>query len=394
MARRLSAAAVAAILAAAAAAAAEVEPKARPDPERWVGTWASSAQRADDVQAAPAAGFPDTTLRQLVRVSIGGPRLRVRFSNAFGTTALTLLKASVALPAGGGAIRPASDRPLAFQGRASVTIPPGALVLSDPLDFALAPLSNLAVTVYLRGAPKEITAHPGSRTTSYLQSGDAVSAAELMAPVRVDHWYFLSGVDVPARDATAAVVVLGDSITDGRGSTTNGNDRWTDHLARRLAAEKRTAGIAVLNQGIGGNRLLGDGLGPNALARLDRDVLAQPGVRHLVVLLGVNDIGTRAATAGDLIAGYEQIIRRAHDHGIRVYGATLLPFEGYAPYFTAEAEAHRRAVERLDPHQRPLRRRDRLRRGRPRPRPAVAPPARGRQRRPPAPGARGLPPDG
>jgi lysophospholipase L1-like esterase len=169
----------------------------------------------------------------------------------------------------------------------------------------------------------------------------------------VDHWYFLNGIDVTAGESAAAVAVLGDSITDGRGSTTNGNDRWTDHLARRLAADKRTAGIAVLNQGIGGNRLLRDGLGQNALARLDRDVLAQTAVRYLVVLLGVNDIGTAvgarargepAATADDIVFACEQILARAHAHGIRVYGATILPFEGFAQYFTPEAEADRQKV--------------------------------------------------
>jgi len=321
--------------------------------ERWVGTWASSAQLADPAQAGPTAGFPDTTLRQCVRVSIGGSRVRVRFSNAFGTTPLTLTKAHVALSAGGGAIRPETDRPLTFGGRASVTVPPGALMVSDALEFELRPLSEVAVTVHLKGAPKEITAHPGSRTTSYLRAGDAVAAIELAASVKVDHWYFLNGIDVLAGSAWAAVAVLGDSITDGRGSTTNGNDRWTDHLARRLQSDERTRGIGVLNQGIGGNRLLRDGLGPNALARLDRDVLAQTGVRFLIVLLGVNDIGTRkaasergepAASVEDMIGAYEQIILRARTHGIRVYGATISPFDGFAPYFTAEAEAARQAI--------------------------------------------------
>jgi lysophospholipase L1-like esterase len=326
---------------------------AKGGPVHWVGTWASSAQLASGEQAAPAAGFPDTTLRQVVRVSIGGARLRVRFSNAFGATPLTLGKAHVALPAGAGAIRKDTDRALAFRGERSVTIPPGASMLSDPLEYPLAPLSRLTVTVHLRGAPREITAHPGSRTTSYLVPGDAVSSLDLPGAMSVDHWYFLNGIDVAAAPDAAAVAILGDSITDGRGSTTNGNDRWTDHLAERLAADRRTSKVAVLNQGIGGNRLLGDGLGQNGLARLDRDVLAQAGVRYLVVLLGINDIGTRAAAAerGDpvpgaeqLIQGYEQIIERAHTHGVRVYGATLLPCGGHPTYFSAEGEAVRQAV--------------------------------------------------
>jgi lysophospholipase L1-like esterase len=225
-------------------------------------------------------------------------------------------------------------------------------MVSDPLAFDLPPLSEVAVTVYVRGAPPGVTGHPGSRTTSYLEAGESVSAAQLPMATRVDHWYFLSGIDVVA-DRAAAVAVLGDSITDGRGSTTNGNDRWPDNLARRLQAVKETAHVAVVNHGIGGNRLLRDGLGPCALARLDRDVLAQPGVRWLVVLEGINDIGTSVrarekgeepATAEDIIAAYEQIIVRAQSHGILVYGATLLPFGGHDGYDTPETEADRQTV--------------------------------------------------
>jgi lysophospholipase L1-like esterase len=198
-----------------------------------------------------------------------------------------------------------------------------------------------------------VTGHPGSRTTSYLQAGEATSAPDLPAAVRVDHWYYVNGIDVTADRAVGAVAILGDSITDGRGSTTNGNDRWPDNLARRLQARPETARVAVLNHGIGGNRLLRDGLGPNALARLDRDVLAQPGVRWLIVLEGINDIGTRvaarakgepAATAEDIVAAYEQIIARAQARGVRVYGATILPFEGASNYFTPDGEADRQKV--------------------------------------------------
>jgi lysophospholipase L1-like esterase len=287
-----------------------------------------------------------------VHVSIGGRRLRVRFSNAYGTAALTLVSAHLARSAGGGAIHAGTGQALTFHGRSSVTIPAGALVVSDPLDFDLPPLSDLAVTVSVRGAPPDVTGHPGSRTTSYLQAGNVVSAADLAAASRVDHWYFLSGIEVRAGRSAAAVAILGDSITDGRGSTTSGNDRWPDNLARRLQANEATREVAVLNQGIGGNRLLRDGLGPNALARLDRDVLAQPGVRWLIVLEGINDIGTRVAarekgepwaTATDLIAALEQIVVRAHARGIRVCGATILPYEG-AAYFAADGEADRQAV--------------------------------------------------
>lgn len=313
--------------------------------DTWVGTWATSPQPVEEANLPPAPAFGDTTLRQVVRTSIGGKTLRVRLSNAFGQTELTLAAARVARSAGGGAIQPATDRALTFGGRPSVTIPAGALVVSDALNFDLPPLSDLAVTIHVRGAPAAVTGHPGSRTTSFFQAGDAVSSSALPSAVRVEHWYFLSGVDVLARPGAAAVAVLGDSITDGRGSTTDGNDRWTDRLARRLQAGRTTAQVAVLNHGIGGNRLLRDGLGPSALARLDRDILAQPGVRWLIVLEGINDIGT-GSSANDIILAYEQIIERAHQHDILVYGATIMPFEGfsYANYYTPEGEAVRQRV--------------------------------------------------
>ena len=319
----------------------------------WVGTWAASPQLTEEWNLPPAPGFADTTLRQIAHVSIGGRTLRVRFSNAFGDAALTLLSARVARSAGGSAICGASDRALTFSGKPSVTIPVGALMVSDPLAFDLVPLSEIAVTIHVRGAPAGVTGHPGSRTTSYFQAGESVSAPDLPAATRVDHWYFLSGIDVEAAPPAAAIAILGDSITDGRGSTTNGNDRWPDNLARRLQATKETAHVAVVNHGIGGNRLLRDGLGPSVLARLDRDILAQPGVRWLIVFEGINDIGTRvsarekgesAATAEDIIGAYEQIIVRAHSRGIRVYGATVLPFEGSEGYFTPDGEADRQTV--------------------------------------------------
>jgi lysophospholipase L1-like esterase len=315
----------------------------------------SAQQLVEPGNLPPAPGFVDTTLRQIVHVSIGGRTLRVRFSNEFGRAPLTLLAARVARSTGGSAIDPATDRALTFNGRPAAAIPEGAALVSDALEFELPPLSNLAVTIHVRGAPPDVTGHPGSRTTSYLQAGNAVSAPALPDAVPVDHWYFLGGIEVRAPASAGAVVILGDSITDGRGSTTNGNDRWPDVLAKRLQASPATMEVAVLNAGLGGNRLLRDGLGPNALARLDRDVLARPGVRWLVVLEGINDIGTAAgarakrepaATADDIIGAYAQIIERARAHGIRVYGATVMPFEGftYAGYYTPEGEADRRRV--------------------------------------------------
>ncbi|MEV7141132.1 SGNH/GDSL hydrolase family protein [Streptomyces tauricus] len=317
----------------------------------WVNTWTAMPQLTEPGNMPPPpfteerAVLVDTTLRQTVRVSTGGERVRLRFSNAFGDTALPLTAVSMALPLGGragvSAVEPGSQRRVTFAGRASATVPVGAQLVSDPLDFGLAPGSNLTVTVYLAdGQPSTaLTSHPGSRTTSYLQKADHTLDADLPGATAVNHWYLLSDVEVLSGPGAAAVAVVGDSLTDGRGSTTNGNDRWTDRLLDRLRAHPATGGVAVLNQAAGGNRVLNDGLGPNVLARLDRDVLSRSGVSWLVVFEGVNDLGTAAATAAaqrgvttELLAAYEQIVVRAHAQGIRVYGATLTPFGGNALY--------------------------------------------------------------
>ena len=304
----------------------------------------AAPQLTEPANLPPAPGFTDSTLRQVVRVSLGGSRLRVRFSNEFGTEPITLTSAYVAKPAAeGAAIRRGTDRALLFRGKPSVTIQPGAHSVSDALPFDLSPLSDLSVTLHTSTQSRDITGHPGSRCTSYLQEGDHASELHLAHATKVDHWYFLSGVDVEAESGAKAVVTLGDSITDGRGSPTNGNGRWPDYLARRLQANPATRRVGVLNAGIGGNCVLRGGLGPPALARLDRDVLSQPGARWLVVFEGINDLGTRSASGPDLIAAYKQIIARAKARGLRVYGATLLPC-GRSFYFTPELEAARQEV--------------------------------------------------
>ncbi len=320
--------------------------------EDWLGTWASSPQLGDADNAPPAPGLEGATLRQIVRVSVGGQRIRLRFSNAFGSAPLALASVHVALSAGASAIRVETDRSVTFDGQESGTIAAGSLLLSDPLAFDLPPRADVAITLYLKAAPEHVTTHPGSRTTSFLRHGNSVAAPDMADAVQTDHWYFINGIDVAAPGA--AIAVLGDSITDGRGSTTNKNDRWPDQLAERLRANKATAQVAVLNHGIGGNRLLRDGLGPNALARIDRDVLAQTGVRWLIVLEGINDImarvnaaarGETAATAADVIGAYRQIVTRAHDHGIRVFGATIMPYRGFKD-FTDDGEADRQAINK------------------------------------------------
>jgi lysophospholipase L1-like esterase len=319
--------------------------------EHWVNTWASMPQLTEPHNMPPPPFtqdnlvLADATLRQTVRVSVGGQRMRLRLSNTFGGATLPITAVTVALPkdgrAGVSAIQPGTTHRVTFSGRSSVDIPVGALMVSDPVNFAFAPGTNLTVTTYLASgqASNAITSHPGSRTTSHLIAGNHVESVDLPGATPTDHWYFLSGVEVVAGPHTSGVVMVGDSLTDGRGSTTNGNDRWPDQLFARLQADRRTADVAVLNQAAGGNRVLNDGLGPNVLARLDRDLLAQSGVEWLILFEGVNDIGTAAPTelaqkkiAEDLIAAYQQIIDRAHAHDIRVYGATLLPFGGNTGY--------------------------------------------------------------
>lgn len=321
-------------------------------PQKWIATWACAPQLCEPKNLPPSPGFEDCTLRQFLRVSLGGKTSRVRFSNEFGDAPLTLLGAIIALGGEGSSIQPDSVKALTFSGQASVVIPAGAPIFSDPLDFKLDSLARVALTLRLKGVPKDVTAHPGSRTTSYLARGDFLAASDLNGAVTVDHWYFLSGIEVKTPFTCHALAVLGDSITDGRGTTTNQDQRWPDDLARRLETQKALRCVSVLNLGIGGNRLLQDGLGPNALSRLDRDVIAQPGVKWLIVLEGINDLGTAAedrkkgkpaVTAADLIAGYGQIIERAHAAGIRVYGATLTPFGG-SFYFSPQGEADRQAV--------------------------------------------------
>jgi lysophospholipase L1-like esterase len=313
-----------------------------------------------DTDALPVSAAKDTTLRQLVRTTLEGSRLRLRISNAFGRSPLAISGVHVARAAARNSSRidPASDRSVTFAGSAAVTIPAGAEYLSDPVALAVPALATLAVSIHLSEVPKLETGHPGSRATSYLVSGDELSAPELGGAPTTDHWYFISGVDVePARPA-AAIAVLGDSITDGHGVAVNSDTRWPDYLANRLQASPATRSLSVLNVGIGGNRIVEDGLGPNAAARFDRDVLARDGVKYLIMLEGVNDLGvlTRDAPASPeahralvqrMLTAYAEIIARAHDRGIKVIAATIMPFAGSGYYHPgASTEADRAAINR------------------------------------------------
>ena len=323
-------------------------------PAAWIPTWVSTQQLTEPHNLPPAPGFADSTLRQIVQPCLGGSRLRVSVSNVFGDAPLTLRAVHVAISVGGSALQTERGALVRFGGRGVVTVQPGASMISDPVELRVSPFENLAVTFAFDAAPPSaVTGHPGSRTTSFLQPGADVAGLALSSAQPVDHWYFLNRVDVWTDARARAVVTLGDSITDGRGSNTNQNDRWPNLLSRRLLADPATAHVAVLNQGAGGNRMLRDGIGPNMLARFERDVLAIPRVRWLIVLAGVNDIGTAvsaraagqpAATAEELIAAYRQMLLRAHDHGVLVYGATILPFEGFAAYDDAQSQADRQTL--------------------------------------------------
>ena len=322
-------------------------------PDHWVGTWAAAPLRETNSSGTIGAdGTEGTTLREIVHVSLGGPEIRVVLTNEFGVEPLTLSAATIATSAGGGSIAAGSSVPLTFSGSSTVTIPPGALIVSDPALLKIAPLSDLAVSLYLPVQPaSELTLHSFADQTNYEVPGNAVTSTSLTTPKEFYSWKFLKGVDVETDADSKAIVTFGDSITDGAHSTRDKNLRWPDILAQRLQANKKTAKLSVLNEGIGGNRILHDGAGPNALARFDRDVLAQAGVKYVVILEAINDIGQAArldnphdiVTADELIAAYSQMARRAHTHGIKIIGATLTPYVG-AGYASPKGEAIRQAL--------------------------------------------------
>jgi lysophospholipase L1-like esterase len=313
----------------------------------WVGTWGCGPQLTES-RNLPPTPLANSTLRQFVHVTIGGKQLRVRFSNAYGTNAVTLKAVHVALAsgtgsAGTGSINTATDKALTFQGVPSAVIPAGEMIWSDPFDYNLPPLANLAISIYFGDiSATTINGHPGSRTTSFIISSNVVSAGNMAGAAKTAHWYIITGVDVLAEAETSALVILGDSITDGRGSTTDANNRWPDDLANRLATNPPTAEVGVINMGIGGNGIFG-GLGPSAQKRFDRDVLNQSGARWVIVFEGVNDIGAGNSTEATLTNAYAQLVDQAHAKNLRAYGATITPF-GKSGYYTPAHEAARQAV--------------------------------------------------
>lgn len=347
--------------------------------QHWIATWVAAQQQPRTPPAAQAAAskkatarpappiaFNHQTVRMIVHTSIGGKRVRIQLSNTFGTAPLAVGAAHIALHGKESAIVPGSDRALMFNGKPSCLIPAAATMVSDPVDLDVPAQGDLAVSVYVPGDTGPATTHSlGLHTTFISKQGDATGEPALADTITSLSWYWLSSVDVLAPAQTAAIMTMGDSITDGYNSTPNTDSSWPSFLARRLAAKNTTSNLALLNQGISGNRLLRDQIGPNALSRLERDVLSQPGVKWLLVLEGINDIGsafgngalsgafgpkptpppTEEAMTEDLIGAYRQIIGRAHDHGIKVAGGTLTPYEG-AAYYSESGNKVRQAVNR------------------------------------------------
>ncbi len=325
---------------------------------QWVGTWSAAPQPpVDPLGGGSAQGnFSGQTIRQVIRISAGGSSFRIRLTNEYGASPLLIGAVSVAVSDGAGGTVPGSQRALTFSGNPSLTVPAGSPALSDPFSFPVPGLSSVAVDIYVPpgGNPSAATLHPLGLQTTYVAPGDQTGAVALTGTTLTASRFMLSGMDVLKDRTGVTVVALGDSLTDGAGSTLNAQRRWPDVLAQRLQGSIVLNGVAVSNQGISGGRLMTDGFGPSALSRFDRDVLARPGVRYVIVLIGINDIGLPAVASGSpavgpvlsadrLAVGYRQIVARARERGVVVIGGTLTPFGG-ASYYSAAGEATRAAV--------------------------------------------------
>lgn len=299
--------------------------------KHWVATWATAEQVAE-THNNPPVPLADNSIRQIVQTSISGERLRVKLSNEFGKEPIEIKAAEIAIALTSGnspLIDEQTNTSLTFNGSTSVTIEPGALVVSDPVDLKMTIRQNMAITLHLGQCPANIiTSHPGSRTDSYIAQGNTSNFNNATATA---HWYIINAIEVEAKGNARAVVILGNSITDGRGSTTNVQNRWTDILSRRLLANKATENVAVLNMGLGGNCILQGGLGPTGQSRYPRDLFQQEGVKYIILFEGVNDLGgfgDAVAKADRIIEVYKKIIEEAHQKGIKVYGGTVMPFKG------------------------------------------------------------------
>ena len=313
----------------------------------WVGTWGTAPQLVERHNNPPSPGLENNSLRQIVQVSIGGKKVRLKLTNEFSqnATEIKAIELAIAKTAGSSSeIDEASTVSLTFDGQTSVTIPAGGKVVSDPVKFQIKDRENVAITIHYGSASStSVSGHPGSRTTSYLEAGNTTDFSKA---TRTDHWYNILALEVEAPKKAGAIAILGNSITDGRGSTTNQQNRWADVLSRRLLANKATRRIGVLNMGIGGNCVLGGGLGPAAVNRYQRDLFGQEGVKWIILFEAVNDLGyarNGEQTANRIIDVYKQIIREAHQKGIRVIGATITPFKGNN-YYTEDHEKGRSII--------------------------------------------------
>ena len=316
----------------------------------WVTTWATALQVAEPHNRPPQPGLAGNSFRQIVQVSIGGKALRLHLSNLFNETETEILGVEIARARTMGEspeIVPGSSVSLTFGGRLDVKMAPGAEAVSDPVRFRLAPRENLAITIhYGKVSDSPLTSHPGSRTTSYIATGDTDDFSDA---VRTAHWYTISAIDVKPRRKSAAICVLGDSITDGRGTTTDGQDRWTDQLSRSLLKDRRTRNLAVLNFGLGGNCVLQGGLGPTGESRYARDLFGQQGVKYVILFEGTNDLGSGrpgAEIAEGIQAVWTRIAQEAHARGIKVIAATVTPAKGsfYEKEGTGEHEKGRQLL--------------------------------------------------
>ena len=313
----------------------------------WVGTWGTAPQLVENNNNPPSPGLGNNSLRQIVQVSIGGERVRLKLTNEFstGSTQIKAVELAVAKTAGSSSeIDESTTVSLTFDGKAGVTMPAKGKAVSDPVDFKIGPRENVAITIHYGSASStSVSGHPGSRTTSYLKSGNTTNFS---GATKTDHWYNILALEVEAPEEAGAVAILGNSITDGRGSTTNQQNRWADVLSRRLLDNEPTSQVGVLNMGIGGNCVLGGGLGPTASSRYQRDLLGQEGVKWIILFEAVNDLGgagNGVQTAKRIIDVYKQIIREAHEKGIYVFGGTITPFKGNS-YYSADHEKGRSTI--------------------------------------------------
>jgi len=300
--------------------------------KQWVGTWATARQLVEPNNMPPAPGLSNNTLRQVICVSIGGKRLQMKFSNEFGKSPLTMKVVQIAVSKGESLIDESTTKMLTFNGLTEVTIQPGTEITSDPLSFNLKPRTEVAITIAFGETSPTLTGHPGSRTTSYLIANNQTSKnTDYTHAINTDHWYVICGMEVES--SASAVAIIGDSITDGRGSGANKQNRWTDIFSMNLLKSNPGKQTGVLNLGIGGNCVLRGGLGPTALNRFDHDILQQKGVKWLIIFEGVNDLGSTrdsaaaSKVASGLIAAYKNMITEAHARGMKVYGGTITPIK-------------------------------------------------------------------